>query len=162
MFIRDECEHISIQKPPMSETQRRAAKLSEVGAACEATIYAGVKVETSEGKKQFSLKAHDQTELMALKPQLDALLQAGILDVPAIPYHADGELCRLWTAADFGAILQNATAYIFYHRTYCNHLNVWIRRAESDELPGIFYGAELPADLMENMLALIAAQQGEE
>ena len=48
---------------------------------------------------------------------------------------------------------------MFYHRTYCNHVNAWIMRAELDELMGIVYGAELPQDLAERMTAIISAAQ---
>ena len=56
---------------------------------------------------------------------------------PAVPYHADGELCRMYPAEEFASLAQAATAHVFYHRTYCNHLNVWIRRAGLEELAGI-------------------------
>ena len=149
--------------PPLTPEeikQLRAAKLAEVGAACTAVIHAGVTVETGEGEKHFSLEPHDQTELMGLKPHLDALLAAGDVSTPAIPYHADGELCRLWTAADFGVILQAAMRYIFYHRTYCNHLNIWIRREDADKLPEITYDVDLPDDLRQNMQVLLTAAGG--
>lgn len=161
MFEKDKCESIVQPRPPMTLEQRRAAKLRELGAACTAAIHAGVEVETGEGVKRFSLESHDQTELMALEPQLEALIQAGDLTTPAIPYHADGELCRLWTAADFGGILTAATGHIFYHRTYCNHLNTWARRADPEELESIRYGGELPEDLAKNLVAILAAAQGE-
>ena len=68
------------------------------------------------------------------------------------PYHADGQLCRLYPAADIVAIGMAVTAHKLYHTTYCNHLMVWARRAETEEeLEAIFYGAELPADLAANL-----------
>ena len=50
-----------------------------------------------------------------------------------------------------------ATAHKLYHTTYCNHLMAWARRAAADELEGITYGAELPADLAANMEAILNA-----
>ena len=78
----------------------------------------------------------------------------------AVPYHADGELCRMYPAEEFTALAQAATAHVFYHRTYCNHLNAWIARADLEELPAIIYGAELPKDLAASMAAIIAAAGG--
>ena len=49
---------------------------------------------------------------------------------------------------------------MFYHRTYCNHVNAWIARADLAELDSIKYGAELPADLAKSMAAIIAAAGG--
>ena len=78
----------------------------------------------------------------------------------AVPYHADGELCRMYPAEEFTALAQAATAHVFYHRTYCNHMNAWIARADLEELPAIAYGAELPNDLAASMAAIIAAAGG--
>ena len=136
--------------PPPTEEELRAAKLQEAGAACSAAIYAGVEV----GEAHYSLTEHDQTEIMA---QLTTVKEGA----QAVPYHADGELCRMYSAAEFAALAQAATAHVFYHRTYCNHLNAWIRRAGLEELPSISYGAELPEDLAEHMAAVLAAAGGD-
>ncbi len=129
--------------------QVRAAKLQEAGAACSAAIYAGVDV----GEAHYSLTEHDQTELMA---QLATVKEGAA----AVPYHADGELCRMYPAEEFAALARAATAHVFYHRTYCNHLNAWIRRAGLEELAGIAYGAALPEDLAAHMAAVLAAAGG--
>ena len=72
------------------------------------------------------------------------------------PYHADGQLCRLYSAADIIAIGDAATAHKLYHTTYCNHLLTWARRAEAaDKLSDIVYGAELPGDLAANMVKVL-------
>lgn len=130
--------------------QVRAAKLQEVGAACSAAIYAGVDV----GEAHYSLTEHDQTEIMAQY----ATIKEG---AAAVPYHADGQLCRMYPAEEFAALAQAATAHVFYHRTYCNHLNAWIRRAGLEELAAIAYGGSLPEDLAANMAAILAAAGGE-
>jgi len=129
--------------------QVREAVKQEIGAACSAAIYAGVDV----GGSHYSLTEHDQTELMA---QAQTVKDGA----SAVPYHADGELCRMYPAEEFSALAQAATAHVFYHRTYCNHLNAWIARADLAELNSITYGAELPADLAANMSAIIAAAGG--
>jgi len=137
--------------PPVPEIEvLRAAKFKEIGDACTATIYAGVEVNNAS----YSLTEHDQIELMA---QLDAVKGGA----PAVPYHANGELCRMFPAAEFAEIAQIATAHIFYHRTYCNHMNAWIRRADSvTELNDISYGAVMPADLELHMQGILAAVGG--
>lgn len=102
-----------------------------------------------------SLTEHDQTELLA---QAQAVKEGA----QAVPYHADGELCRMYPAAEFSALAQAATAHVFYHRTYCNHVNAWIARAGLDELAAIEYGAELPADLAASMAQIIQEAGGAE
>jgi hypothetical protein len=128
----------------------RPVKQLEMGAACTEAIYAGIEVDG----KRYALTAYDQTQIMG---QLSAVQQGAT----AVPYHADGELCRMFTAAEFTEVANAAIAHIFWHRTYCNHLNAWIKRGKLKEISGIKYGAELPADLAENMAALIAAAGGD-
>ena len=130
--------------------QVRAAKLQEIGLACSAAIYAGIDV----GGSHYSLTEHDQTEIMA---QYTVVKEGA----PAVPYHADGELCRMYPAEEFAALAQAATAHVFYHRTYCNHVNAWIRRAGLEELASITYGAALPEDLAASMATIISATGGE-
>ena len=129
--------------------QVRKAVRQEVGAACTAAIYAGIGV----GGSRYSLTEHDQTEIMA---QLTAVKEGAA----AVPYHADGELCRMYPAEEFTALAQAATAHVFYHRTYCNHLNAWIARADLEELSYIMYGIALPADLRASMEAILDAAGG--
>lgn len=129
--------------------QVRDAKKQEIGLDCSAAIYAGIDVAGSH----YSLTEHDQTELMAQ----NAAVVAG---AQAVPYHADGELCRMYPAAEFSALAQAAAAHVFYHRTYCNHVNAWIARAGLDELAAIEYGAELPADLAASMAQIIQEAGG--
>ena len=131
--------------------QVRAVVKQQIGAACSAAIYAGVDV----GGSHYSLTEHDQTELLA---QAQAVKDGA----QAVPYHADGELCRMYPAAEFSALAQAATAHVFYHRTYCNHVNAWIARAGLDELDAIEYGAELPADLAASMAQIIQEAGGAE
>ena len=129
--------------------QVREAVRQEIGLDCTAAIYAGIDV----GGSHYSLTEHDQTEIMAHYTTVKE-------GAKAVPYHADGELCRMYPAEEFTALAQAATAHVFQHRTYCNHVNAWIKRAGLEELQGITYGAELPADLAENMAAIIQAAGG--
>ena len=129
--------------------QVREAVRQEIGAACSAAIYAGIEVNG----RHYSLTEHDQTEIMAQY----TLVKEG---AAAVPYHADGQLCRMYPAEEFAALAQAATAHVFYHRTYCNHLNAWIARAGLEELAGIAYGAELPGDLAQSMAAILSAAGG--
>ena len=127
---------------------KRAAKTAEVSAACNAAITAGMDVTTTQGTEHFSLQETDQINLTAA---VTAVQQGAA----GYPYHADGELCRMFTSAEIGAVGQASIAHKLYHTTYCNHLFAWIRRASAAELSGITYGAELPEDLAASMQALL-------
>lgn len=74
------------------------------------------------------------------------------------PYHADGSLCRLYTAEEIMTITQAATNHKLYHTTLCNHILTWVRRAETaEEIEGITYSEEnLPEDLATNMANIFA------
>lgn len=133
---------------PVSLEDKRAAKTAAMSAACNAAITAGMDVETTQGNEHFSLQETDQINLTAA---VTAVQQGAA----GYPYHADGELCRMFTAAEIGAVGQASIAHKLYHTTYCNHLFAWIRRATASELTGITYGAELPEDLAASMQALL-------
>lgn len=131
----------------------KAAKLEEVNRDCTATIHAGAEVELSSGTERFSFKAEDQINLKAAIDEVKA-------GAAGYPYHADGQLCRIYSAADIVAIATALAQHKLYHTTYANHLNVWIRRAvDSAELESIVYGVDLPADLAANMQGVLADAQ---
>lgn len=130
----------------------RAEKLKEVSTACQNTIYGGMDAETSKGIKHFSLTLEDQTNLSHAYESVKA-------GVEVFPYHADGELCSMYTKDDIEKISEAATKFKLYHATYCNHLNVLIRRATTvDEIEKIQYGMILPNDLLENFNSIIGGK----
>ena len=133
---------------PVPLEDKRAAKTAEMSAACNAAITAGMDVTTTQGTEHFSLQETDQINLTAA---VTAVQQGAA----GYPYHADGELCRMFSAAEIGAVGEASIAHKLYHTTYCNHLFAWIRRATAAELAGITYGAELPEDLAASMQALL-------
>lgn len=134
----------------------RADKLEELSASCNAAITAGMDVETTQGTEHFSLQETDQINLTTAL----SAVQSG---AAGYPYHADGQLCRLFTAAEIQAIAAASVKHKLYHTTLCNHLLTWARRAETkEELSGITYSADgLPEDLASNMAAVLAAAAGD-
>ena len=138
----------TIPEPDLSAL--RATKLSELSAACNAAIVAGCDVTLSTTTGHISLTDEDQINLTTA---VGAVNQGA----EGYPYHLDGQLCAIYPAADILAMGEAATAHKLYHTTYCNHLMAWARRAAADELEGITYGAELPADLTANMEAILNA-----
>ena len=134
----------------------RADKLAELSASCNAAITAGMDVETTQGTEHFSLQETDQINLTTAL----SAVQSG---AAGYPYHADGQLCRLFTAAEIQAIAAASVRHKLYHTTLCNHLLTWARRAATKEaLSGITYSADgLPEDLASNMAAVLAASAGD-
>ncbi len=122
----------------------RTTKLAEISAVCEKTIYDGTDATTTKGTEHFSATAADQTNLSALA----AAVAQGATQVP---YHANGQLCREFTAAEFTTVYTAVKNFISYNTTLCNHLNVWIRRCTTAaEISAITYTSKLPDDLQTN------------
>ena len=130
----------------------KADKIADLSAACNAAIVAGMDVETTQGMEHFSLEETDQINLTTAL----TVVQAG---TASYPYHADGQLCRMFTAAEIQAIAQASVQHKLYHTTLCNHLLTWARRAATvEELSGISYTADnLPDDLAANMAEVLAS-----
>lgn len=129
----------------------RADKMAELSASCNAAITAGMDVETTQGTEHFSLQETDQINLTTA-------LSAVHSGASGYPYHADGQLCRLFTAAEIQDIAAASVKHKLYHTTLCNHLLTWARRAETkEELESIVYSEEaLPEDLAANMAYIIS------
>ena len=134
----------------------RSEKMKELSTSCNAAITAGMDVETTQGTEQFSLQETDQINLTTAL----SAVQSG---AAGYPYHADGQLCRLFTAEEIQAIAAASVKHKLYHTTLCNHLLTWARRAETrEELSSITYAADgLPEDLAANMAAVLAAAAGD-
>ena len=147
-------DELFLNNRPLDEI--RADKLEELSSSCNAAITDGMDVETTQGTEHFSLQETDQINLTTAL----SAVQSG---AAGYPYHADGQLCRLFTAAEIQAIAAASVKHKLYHTTLCNHLLTWARRAETkEELSGITYAADgMPEDLAANMAAVLAAAEGD-
>lgn len=125
----------------------QASKRAEVSADCEQIIYAGVSVGLSDGSvEHFSLTEHDQINLFGKQVQLAA-------GAEQLEYHADGQPCRYYSAADMQTIITTAMFHVSYHTTYCNALNMWIAGCETaEEVAEIYYGADVPEEYQSEVL----------
>ena len=127
---------------------KKQIKIAELGAACEAAIFEGITVETTQGPEHFAMTLNDQTNLGNLMLQA----QAGA----SVLYHADGQLCRIFSPEEIMAVGAAAIQHKTFHTTKCNHLNTWVRRTEDDgELEAITYDGPMPDDLAASLAALL-------
>lgn len=129
-------------------------KVIEIRESCSKSILAGIDVETSKGLEHFSLEETDQINLTTAL----SAIQSG---ATSYPYHADKELCRLFTAKEIQDICNASIEHKLYHTTLCNHLLTWIRRSEDvDEINSITYSqANMPDDLRANMMSILSSSQ---
>jgi len=134
----------------------REMKVAAMNAACTQAIINGFDLELSDGETyHFSMELTDQVNLLSLA----SLLSTGATE---IPYHANGELCRMYSAADFGAIVTAATNEKTWHTTYVNSLKSYINSLETiPEIAAIQYGMEIPAEYQSDILKALIAQEAE-
>lgn len=129
--------------------------INQMSAACNAAIVGGVDVTLSDGKTyHFSLQLEDQLNLLSLQ----GMIANG---AEAVPYHADGEECRYYSAEDFTAIATEATNWKLYQESYFNSLRAYIQSMETmPELLAVTYGMEVPAEYQTVVLQQMLAQTG--
>lgn len=143
-----------LSKQPDPVVALKEKKENEISNLCNKAITDGMDVTTSKGEEHFSLQETDQINLTTA---YNAILSGS----KSYPYHADGQLCRMFTAEEITAISNASIQHKLYHTTLCNHLLTWVRRSETEEeINNITYSAEnLPKDLAENMSQVMAAAQ---
>ena len=128
----------------------RTEKLKEVSNSCEKTICAGIDVTLIDGTQEhFSLETSDQTNI-------DGVFNAVVMGATEYPYHADGEPCKMYSAADIITLYVNTKSFITKQTTYNNSLRQWIKReTDKDTLKAIKYGDTLPDDLAAEMTDIL-------
>ena len=124
-------------------------KNTELSQACEQTIFNGVDVTLSSGEtKHFSLKIEDQMNLNGLVSQVSL---GNINAEDGVPYHADGEICTMFSIADFTLIADTASAFKVAQTTYCNHLMSYVKSlTDTDKIKNVTYGQKLTGKFLES------------
>ena len=124
----------------------RSSKINEMSRACNQIIEAGFDIELNGESHHFSLTTQDQLNLISLQ----GMLGQGALQVP---YHADGETCRFYSAEEMDAIISAATGFKIYHTTYYNALKNYINSLDNiQDIAAITYGIELPEEYQSDVL----------
>ena len=126
-------------------------KKSELSAECEKAIIAGVDV----GDAHYSLTIEDQANILAWM----AVAQTG----KAVPYHQDGQPCRIYSAEEFMEVANAAVAFKTSQTTYCNLL---MRQVEAmtdvDEVKAVKYGiTQLESEYAEQYQIIMASLVGD-
>lgn len=70
-----------------------------------------------------------------------------------IPYHADGQLCKYFSADDVESVIEAATNHIEKYTTYYNALHYWILSLNDiEEINNIYFGIEIPDEYKSEVL----------
>ena len=94
----------------------KGVKIAEMSNTCNKVITNGFDVILSDGNSyHFSLTTQDQLNLITLS----SMIASGETQ---IPYHADGELCRFYSAEDINKIITTATQFKTNQVSYFNAL----------------------------------------
>ena len=133
----------------------RTAKIAALSRACNTAIVSGVDVVLEDGEAHhFSLTVEDQLNLISLQ----SLLATGQTHVP---YHADGEACRYFSANDFIAVLTKATEWKIYHESYFNNLKAWVLQMDDiQQIGAVQYGDSIPEELYSDVMRGLINGQG--
>ena len=119
--------------------EAKVNKITELSALCEQAIIDGVTIED----KHYSMALTDQLNLESLK----TTIMAG---AKTVPYHANGESCRLYTSDDFLTIYNACAAHKISQTTYFNQLRQYVNDLTSaDEVCAVSYGQELTGKYLE-------------
>lgn len=146
-FDTEKYENMLIEQANAEIELAKNNKLKEISDACTNTIYAGIDIEDLG---HFSLTEHDQINI-------SNLYNSAVLGIETLPYHADGELCKMYTKEEIILIGETAKEHVTYNTTLCNHINIWIRRSTTiDEIENITYDYTLlPEDLLSSFLSIV-------
>ena len=116
----------------------RAAKINEMSKACNRAIEEGFDVEIDGNVEHFSLTTQDQLNLMDLSSMI-------IQGEDEIPYHADGQPFKFYTADEIDAIISEANTWKMYNTTYFNSLKTYINALDNiQDIAALTYGAAIP------------------
>lgn len=130
----------------MSAAELKVYKKSVMQAECRKSIHEGITIKTSIGPQHFSYTEDDQRNLESL---FNIALQTGL----DIPYHADGELCTVYSSDDIIQIYTSLQNHKLYHTTYINMLNRYIDDlSDLDVIKSVSYGkTTLPKEYLDSM-----------
>lgn len=130
----------------------KSVKIAEMSNTCNKVITNGFDVILSDGNSyHFSLTTQDQLNLITLS----SMVASGETQ---IPYHADGELCRFYSAEDINTIITTATQFKTYQVSYFNALKAYVESMTDIETIGaVTYGMEIPAEHQSDVLKVLIA-----
>lgn len=157
----ESCENIDVSEPVQKEPELpelnlaeevtiqhiKDKKISEMSKMCNAVITKGFDTALEDGEiHHFSLTTQDQLNLITLQ----AMIQSG---QSLVPYHADNESCRFFSAADIQTVLTGATNHITYHVSYFNALKGYVNSLDDiKKVDAIKYGEEIPKEYQTEVL----------
>ena len=131
----------------------KAEKIAEIKKDCEEYIYAGTDVTYADGvKEHFTYSLVDQSNIS----EMFTAIMAGATEYP---YHADGEICKIYTKEQIVTIYGTLSLFKTEATTYHNSLKAQINAmTDADAISAIkFKETELTGEYLTNYTAMIAS-----
>ena len=133
----------------------KAEKIAEIKMACEEYIYAGTDVTYADGiKEHFTYTLADQSNIS----EMFTAVMAGATEYP---YHADGEICKIYSKEQIVTIYGTLSLFKTEATTYHNSLKAQVNAmTDADAITAVkFKETELTGEYLENYAAMMASAQ---
>ena len=146
---------VSVENIFKTVEEAKPAKIAEIKQVCESYIYAGTDVTYSDGTTEhFTYTLADQSNIS----EMFTAVMAGATE---FPYHADGEICKVYSKAQIVAIYGTLSLFKANITTYHNSLKAQINAmTDADAISTIkFKETELTGEYLTNYTAMMASAQ---
>ena len=146
---------IEDETPVITVDSAKSAKIAEIKQSCEDYIYAGTDVIYSNGATEhFTYTLVDQSNIS----EMFTAIMAGATEYP---YHADGEICKIYTKEQIVTIYGTLSLFKTEATTYHNSLKAQINAmTDADAISAIkFKETELTGEYLTNYTAMMASAQ---
>ena len=140
---------------PDSADSAKSSKIAEIKKDCEDYIYAGTSVTYSDGTTEHF------TYNLAYQSNISEMFTAVMAGATEYPYHADGEICKIYTKEQIVAIYGTLSLFKTEATTYHNSLKAQINAmTDASAISAIkFKETELTGEYLTNYTAMMASAQ---
>ena len=143
------------QEPSVILNKTKQSKLAEISKSCEDYIYAGTNVTLPDNTTEhFTYTLADQSNIS----EMFTAIMAGATEYP---YHADGEICKIYSKAEIVTIYGTLSLFKTEATTYHNSLKAQVNAmTDIDAISAIkFKETALTGEYLENYAAMMASAQ---
>ena len=143
------------QEPSVILNKTKQSKLTEISKSCEDYIYAGTNVALSDDTTEhFTYTLADQSNI-------SEMFTAVMTGATEYPYHADGEICKIYSKEQIITIYGTLSLFKTEATTYHNSLKAQINAmTDADVIAAVkFKETELTGEYLENYAAMMASAQ---
>ena len=146
---------VSVENIFKTVEEAKPAKIAEIKQVCESYICAGTDVTYSDGTTEhFTYTLADQSNIS----EMFTAIMAGATE---FPYHADGEICKVYSKAQIVTIYGTLSLFKANITTYHNSLKAQVNAmTDADEINAVKFGeTELTGDYLDNYNTMMTSAE---